>query len=168
MRFLWKKGHSESPYLNSSERLGDVIAAIQAMGTYKFYKLDFDGWAYRIGNNEKNSDYWKTIFSEHPEFFRVGSDGRTASLVIRRQHPKLYDVDSGQLITTEIYRTLNQNQKMRISRAILSPSEIATLINTAIQIHTRTMERARDARWWLPLITAGAGFIGAILGALLR
>jgi hypothetical protein len=34
---------SESPYLPNSGRLADVIAAIQAMGTYKFYKLTFAG-----------------------------------------------------------------------------------------------------------------------------
>ena len=39
---------SGSPYLNDDNRLGDVIAAIQAMGTYKFYKLSFDNWADRV------------------------------------------------------------------------------------------------------------------------
>ena len=32
---------SKSPYLVDDHRLADVIAAIQAMGTYKYYKLDF-------------------------------------------------------------------------------------------------------------------------------
>jgi hypothetical protein len=36
-----------SPYLNDHGRLGDVVAAIRAMATYKFYKLDFEGWADR-------------------------------------------------------------------------------------------------------------------------
>lgn len=35
-------GKKKSPYLASPDRLGDVISAIQAMGTYKFYKLTFD------------------------------------------------------------------------------------------------------------------------------
>ena len=32
---------AHSPYLNDPKRLADVIAAIQAAATYKFYKLDF-------------------------------------------------------------------------------------------------------------------------------
>jgi hypothetical protein len=35
-------GVSGSPYPANSGRLADVIAAIQAMGTYKFYKLSFE------------------------------------------------------------------------------------------------------------------------------
>jgi len=46
---------AKSPYLNDTGRLADVIAAIQAMGTYKFYKLDFEGWADRITANKNQS-----------------------------------------------------------------------------------------------------------------
>jgi hypothetical protein len=42
----------ESAYLANSGRLADVIVAIQAMGTYKFYKLSFEGWADRITANK--------------------------------------------------------------------------------------------------------------------
>lgn len=38
----------ESPYITEAGRLSDVIAAIQATATYRFYKLDFEGWADRI------------------------------------------------------------------------------------------------------------------------
>jgi hypothetical protein len=34
-----------SPYISNPERLADVIAAIQAMSKYKYYKLDFSSWA---------------------------------------------------------------------------------------------------------------------------
>jgi hypothetical protein len=37
-----------SPYLRDQARLADVIAEIQAPATYKFYTLDFAGWADRI------------------------------------------------------------------------------------------------------------------------
>lgn len=168
MKWPWSRADAKSPYLSSSDRLGDVIAAIQAMGTYKFYKLSFELWAYRIGSGEKDARHWERLFKEHPEFFRIGTDGGTASLIIRRQHPKLTNVDTGTAISIDEYQCLDHKRKKRISRAALSPNEIATLINTAIQIHARALERERDARWWLPIFTAGAGFVGAILGALLR
>ena len=38
---------AHSPYLQE-KRFANVLAAIQVMATYKFYKLDFKGWAVRI------------------------------------------------------------------------------------------------------------------------
>lgn len=38
---------TNSPYLSDLNRLADVIAAIQVMGTYKFYKLNL-----RVGLTE--------------------------------------------------------------------------------------------------------------------
>jgi hypothetical protein len=84
---------TNSPYLSDLNRLADVIAAIQVMGTYKFYKLDFKGWADRISGQSSNADYWRIIFEEHPEFFRLDSGKMNASLAWRRTHQKFYDVD---------------------------------------------------------------------------
>ena len=76
---------AKSPYLDKEgRRLADVIAAIQAMGTYKFYKLDFEGWAERITANPNQAPYWKNLFEEHPEFFRLDGERERASLVWRR------------------------------------------------------------------------------------
>ena len=51
-----------SPYLRDPNRLGDVIAAIQAMAVYKFYKLSFSEWADRIAADRGQADKWKAIF----------------------------------------------------------------------------------------------------------
>ena len=83
-----------SPYLREDGRLGDVIAAIQAMATYKFYKLEFKGWADRISADETLAEHWRQVFQEHPEFFRLDGERKRASLVWRRQHPKRYSVDT--------------------------------------------------------------------------
>lgn len=108
LRMLKKR---QSPYLKDANRLGDVISAIQAMATYKFYKLDFKGWADRVSADESKADCWKTIFIEHPEFFRLDSEKTKASLVWRRQRQKLYDVDNEEKITKEEYKALPQNEK---------------------------------------------------------
>lgn len=79
---------NENPYTENTNRLADVIAAIQVMGTYKFYKLDFSGWADRIAGDETKGSYWKNIFEEHPEFFRLDSGRKRASLVWRRTYQK--------------------------------------------------------------------------------
>ena len=77
----------QSPYLANADRLADVIAAIQVMGAYRFYKLNFKGWADRISADETKADYWRNIFMEHPEFFRLDTKKEKASLVWRRQYP---------------------------------------------------------------------------------
>src|SRR6476659_7072242 len=104
MKLPWKTAKQPlSPYLKDGTRLGDVIAAIQAMATYKFYKLTHEGWADRIAADKAQSEKWKVIFLEHPEFFRLDSARNKASLVWRRQFPKLYSVDTLQALTKEQY-----------------------------------------------------------------
>ena len=162
-----------SPYLNGHNRLGDVIAAIQVMGTYKFYKLSFDRWADRISGNSANEEYWKKVFIEHPEFFRLDSKREKASLVWRRQYPRRYDVDLEKKLTKEEYEALPEDKKdNRISRNPLTPDDIKTLIDTAIDLHSRALEQKKENRWWLPLVvsvvSAIGGLIGAIIGGLIK
>lgn len=154
---------TKSPYLKSDQRLADVIAAIQAMATYKFYKLGFEEWADRIVGDTERADHWQHVFDEHPEFFRLDSKREKASLVVRRQHQKLYDVDQEKKISREEYNSLAS--KDRISRTPLTADEISTLINTAIEMHSRAVDQENLRKWWVPLATAGAGFVGAVIGA---
>jgi hypothetical protein len=44
----------KNPYLKGAKRLADVIAAIQFLGTYKFYKVGFDYWEKRIKSPPKS------------------------------------------------------------------------------------------------------------------
>lgn len=156
---------SESPYLKDDHRLADVIAAIQAMGTYKYYKLDFSGWSDRISGNENQAVYWQKVFEEHPEFFRLDSLREKASLVWRRQHQKLFNVDTETKISRDEYKNLSDVDKSRISRTPLNSNELATLVKAAIDLHSRALERKRDSRWWV----AGVfGLIGVIIGALIK
>ena len=154
-----------APYISNKNRLADVIAAIQVMGTYKFYKLDFSGWADRIVGDESKGEYWRNIFEEHPEFFRLDSKRERASLVWRRNYQKLYDVDKEEKISREAYIALSPEQKKRVSRTPLTNSDISTLVNTAINLHSREMDHKKDSRWWV----AGVfGLLGVILGTVLK
>jgi hypothetical protein len=155
----------KSPYLENVNRLADVIAAIQAMSTYKFYKLPFEGWADRIVGDSSKGDYWKSVFEEHPEFFRLDAPRARASLVWRRQYAKRFHVDQEKLLSHEAYDALTDTEKKRVSRAALTPADIKTLIDTAINLHSRAIERQRESRWWMPLLSSAVGgLIGAVLG----
>jgi len=151
-----------SPYLNEPNRLAEVISAIQVMGTYKFYKQDFAGWADRISGDGKQADHWKGVLEEHPEFFRLDAGREKASLVWRRTYPKLYDVDSEQKISRDQFFQLSDKEKIRISRSPLTNSDISTLITAAIQLHSCALDHQQDKRWW---ISGVVGLFGVILGA---
>lgn len=157
-----------SPYLADPNRLGDVIAAIQAMATYKFYKLDFAGWADRISADQTQADKWKNVFLEHPEFFRLDSARLRASLVWRRQFPKRFDVDEQRVLSNEEYEQrihANPQSYARISRVPLSATDIKMLVDTAVNLHSRALEHQKDKRWWLVLASAAGGLLGSIIGA---
>ena len=157
-----------SPYLSHPRRLGDVLAAIQSMGTYKFYKLDFETWADRISGDAKLGDYWRTVIEQHPEFFRLDRSRTCASLIWRRQYPKLFHVDLERKLTREELAELNEEQRKRVSRNPLTPGDIQALMKTAIDLHTRAFDHQREKRWWLPLATGFAALLGALVGALLQ
>ncbi len=157
--------YEKSPYLKATDRLADVIAAIQAMGTYKFYKLSFAKWSDRIYGDESKADHWKQVFKDHPEFFRLDSRQEKASLVWRRQHQKLFDVDKEVKIKKEEFKRLSDSERKRISRLPLESNELATLISTAIDLHSRALESKKDNRWWL---TSAIALAGVILGAAIK
>ena len=163
-----KTSDSSSPYLRDPNRLGDVVAAIQAMSTYKFYKLSFEGWADRISGNESKKDHWRSVFEQHPEFFRLDGQREKASLVWRRQYPRRFDVDQERTLTADQYAQLTDEKKARVSRVPLTPNDIKALIDTAINLHSRAVEHQRERRWWLALASAGGGLVGAIVGAFLK
>lgn len=166
---LWhRKSAPPSPYLSDPNRLGDVIAAIQAMAVYKFYKLPFSGWADRISADEKQAEKWKAVFLQHPEFFRLDSAREKASLVWRRQFPKRFDVDAGRVLSAEEYDSLTSEEKTRVSRTPLTPGDIKALVDTAVSLHSRALEHQKDKRWWIALASAGGGLVGAVIGALVK
>ena len=105
------------------------------------------------------------MFVEHPEFFRLDSERNKASLVWRRQHQKLFNVDTETEISRDQYKSLSERDKTRISRSPLTSTELATLVKAAIDLHSRALERKRDARWWLAGVFT---LVGVILGATIK
>jgi hypothetical protein len=157
----------KSPYLSDPNRLADVIAAIQVMSTYKFYKLPFDGWADRINADPSRATYWQNIFEQHPEFFRLDGQREKASLVWRRQYPRRFQVDDERVLTRDEYQSLDDKAKEHVSRVRLTPADIKTLVDTAINLHARALEEQKERRWWLPLASVIGGLVGGVLGALI-
>ena len=152
----------KSPYLKP-QRLPDVIAAITALGTYKFYKLDVDRWADRITGSADRAGPWRTVFEEHPEFFRYASDRKKVSLVLRRQFPRNYNVDAEPEEFPD--HEVDGLTESRISRRPLSPAELTELVGFAIRLHDSSLEQQKATTWWTPLATAVLSLVGVLLGA---
>ena len=110
------------------------------MGTYKFYKLTFEGWADRITANKNQALYWKNVFEQHPEFFRLDGAREKASLVWRRQYPKRFHVDLEKRLSVEEFKALPDDQMGRVSRDPLTPDDIRALVDTAINLYSRALE----------------------------
>lgn len=154
-----------SPYTKNKGRLPDVISAIQVMGTYKFYKLEIAKWAERIRGQDASTEHWRKVFTDHPEFFRVDKTGDKASLVWRRAKPKIFNVDTGVNISKSKYDELGVEHKKRISRTPLSPEDIASLISTAISLHSREIEHNKEKKKLGPFLMAVVPpLIGVLIG----
>src|SRR5262245_25432496 len=91
-----------SPYLRPG-RLGDVLAAIQAMGASEdFYARSCDAWSRVIGGDRRDGQYWKNVFDEHQEFFRKairepGAEERYA-LIWRMAYKEQAEVSPGRRV----------------------------------------------------------------------
>lgn len=151
-----------NPYLREG-RLGDVIAAITTLGTYKFYKLETSRWADRISGTNRNAGKWHQVFDEHPEFFRLTSDQQKVSLVWRRQFPRNFDVDEEREEFPD--HEVDGLTESRISRRPLTPSEVTELIGVAIKLHDRALEQKKARAWWMPLAAAAISLAGVLVGA---
>lgn len=136
------------------------------MGSYKFYKLSFDGWADRISGDGTKAAHWQKVFEQHPEFFRLDSERKRASLIWRRQYPKLFEVDQDRKLTKDEFALLTPERKARVSRVALQATDIQALMQAAIDLHSRAIEHKREQRWWVPLVASGVGgLLGALVGA---
>ena len=158
----------DSPYLEPC-RLGEVIAALQVLAAYKFYRLEVAAWAERIAADGADPAALEALFRDHPEFFQLtgaGKDAR-ACLVARRSFTRSYDVDDYVEVTKETAMTRRDDPEAwsRLSRRPLTPEETAVLLRTAIDLHSRAVEQRQAGRWWVPLASAAIGFAGGIASA---
>lgn len=159
----------KSPYIVNSGRLGEVVAAIQAMAVYSYHMRSFEHWAVSISGDESRAAHWRKVFEEHPEFFRLDTTRQLASLVWRRQQPKRFHAELGRRLSSEELAELRPSERQKLTREPLGPAEVRALIETAISMHAREVELQRERRWWVPLVASALGaLVGGIVGGLLH
>ena len=152
----------KSPYLAKASRLGEVIAAIQALGAYAYHDAPISYWM-RADRLDSARTAWITVFSEHPEFFRLDdSKGeKRVALHWRWAQAQTYDPVRGEMLTWEQRQALPDTVRESLVRKPLEPDQIATLITTAIELHSRAVAHQQEQRWLVPLLF---GLAGTLLG----
>ncbi len=155
-----------SPYIANPNRLADLIAAIQVLGTYRFASRSLDKWEKRLGRTPVSAPNWETVFKQHPEFFTTQREN--ISVVWRRSRERNYDTYSRKLLPREEVIRLAEDEKKtgekRLSRPPLAPSEVTKLVEIAISLHEREIKHAQERRCWITAVVAVASLIIALAG----
>jgi hypothetical protein len=116
--------------------------------------------------DESQAGHWKTVFEDHPEFFRLDTEREKASLVWRRQYPRRYHVDQERHLSLEEFKSLSAEEKDRVSRYPLTAEDIKALIDAAIKLHATAVASKQEKRWWVTLASSAiGGLVGALIGA---
>jgi hypothetical protein len=163
----------KSPYL-LEHRLADVLAAIQVMGSTTWDSRPIEDWQLVLPKRPLSAESWDTFFQQHPEFFGVRDHparGPHYFLLLRRSYPKTIDPDTGRTLTFEELNELKSTGRYRyarLARRVLTPDQVSSLMDAAIELQVRAAALVDRGRWWIPLAAATLAFAGALLGSLLK
>jgi hypothetical protein len=174
----------KSRYLEHPERLSDIMAAIQVMGTHIWDSRPIDHWIGVLGQRPVSVDSgrWEDVFDRHPEFFgndvwkqNVNETQVSYYLRWRRVGERTIDPLSLKELSNEEIEALKvkgEYDKKKLARKALTPDQIGTLLNAAIELQDRAVGFEARSRWWLPIVisivTALLGLLGVLVGAMLK
>lgn len=155
----------QSHYLAHKDRLIDLVAAIQVLGTYRFAARTVESWAEILGEKPRSANSWVTIFNEHPEFFRASIDEEGYySLALRRAQARTFNTRTSEVITVEQFRNLPDSERAIYSRKPLTSEQILSLVEVAVKIQDRAVARRQELRWWVQVvITTLSSLVGALI-----
>ena len=154
-------------YLLGPDRLADVLAGIQFIGTYRKYKVSLADWQDRIKRPPLSAETGEDVFNAHHEFFRV-SRGEVC-LILRRGRPSNYHNKLLKTLTREEKEVLSdRDRNERITREPLNVDEIGVLMNTAIEMHARAMSHKEDQRRYTTIWVTLLAIFVSIVVALIR
>lgn len=134
-------------------RLYEIIGLIQILAFDKDTSRSEEGIAYRLAKKPTSGTTWIQIASEHPELFRVRFENdrtKRASLISRYvlKYEEHIDHPKGK-------------------RPPLDPNLVTKLIDTAIELHDRQLQRKERWKVVIPMIVAIIAALAAIVSALI-
>lgn len=133
----------KGPYVNE-HRLADVMALLQVLALQEHVERSESGISGKLGK-PKSSESWLSVASEHPEFFRANQDTKfSMSLVFREVQPP-------------------KNGVRRVE-----PEQVGMLLNSAIELHDRQMNRYDRWTYLVPIWVALIAGLSSLIGILLK
>lgn len=118
-----------------------MIAAITLMGRYLYSSLKWQDWADRLGV-ARSADTWRTVFYQHPGFFRLSEEeAEWALLRLLYGFDRTYILSERRKVSPAELSALAADAKeyKDLTRRPLTPSEIESLTNTAIELHAQAI-----------------------------
>jgi hypothetical protein len=138
---MWLFKSENLPYTNPN-RLADVMALLQVLALHSYRHRSDKGLKDTMRGSPSSASTWQEIAQQHPEFFRVDDDAKLGiSLVARHVLPK------------------DESGKRELPSNFLS-----TLLQTAINLHDRQIERAYHWKIYIPIIVVITAGIFTIFG----
>lgn len=123
-------------------RLSDVMALVQVLALDESAHRSEEGLKSELQGKPTSGESWESLAKQHPEFFRVRKTGNhTVSLISRNVLPE--------------------------GARNIPPELLGQLLETAIQLHDRELERKFHWKIYLPIVVAITAGIFTLIGSVL-
>ena len=145
---MWwfSKQNKKLPYADSN-RLADVMALIQVLALDKHAHRSEAGLKEELQGGPRSANTWTQIAEQHSEFFRVREEGMNKVSLVARH-------------------VLSRNDQG--NRQQLPADFVGKLLQSAIEIHDRQLDRAQLWRAYVPIIVAVTAGLFTVFGIFLR
>lgn len=144
--FLKFMNVTKHPYAKRG-RLADVLALIQVLALDEHCHRSESGLENELQGAPKSSSSWSTLAKHHPEFFRVSAE-KTNKVCLVARHVQITDHEK--------------------TKKPLCSDFVGKLLQAAIELHDREMERKNHWRIYIPIIVAVTAGLFTILGVFLK
>jgi hypothetical protein len=122
------------------------MALIQVLALHEYRYRSNQGLTIDMQGPPQSGSSWKEVAQQHPEFFRVNEDDKLGiCLIARHVLPK------------------DENDKRELPSGFIS-----LLLQTAINLHDRQLDRAQHLRVYIPIVVAITAGIFTIFGIYLK
>ena len=146
------------------------------MGSTQRAEAPIASWTARFESrvDSKGIAHWKSVFTEHPEFFLVYEHKKEEKAALRwRYARKLFDSRENKKYTEHEADALDPDKRDLLTSEVLDQAQLQTLISTAIEMQKKAAAEREEARWLLKLlVTTAVGFAttagGVVLGYFLH
>ncbi len=134
-------------------RLYEIIGLIQILAFDKDTSRSEEGISNRLAKKPTSGNTWIQIASEHPELFRV--------------RPESDRTKRASLISRYVLKYEEHIDYPKGKRPPLDPNLVTKLIDTAIELHDRQLQRKERWKVVIPMIVAIIAALAAIASAII-